>query len=245
MLLTLPSIVNIMRLCLTKGITRMKQVIGYIRVSTNEQGKSGLGLDAQVARIKQFAQMEGLHLTEVVSEVASGGAGLDARPVLRDALTRGMPVLVAKLDRLSRDVALIAGLMSTRVAFIVAELGMDVDPFMLHIYAAVAEKERKLIGERTRAALAAKRAAQPDWKPGRAITPDGIAAQAAGRSRGGQAVRTGAVAVATRAMPLIRACREGGMSYSETASRLTTEGVATSRGGAWYASTVRAMEQRV
>jgi DNA invertase Pin-like site-specific DNA recombinase len=221
-----------------------RQVIGYIRVSTDEQGKSGLGLDAQATRIKQFAQAESLHLTEILTEVASGGAGLDARPVLKDALGRGMPVLVAKLDRLSREVHLIAGLMSTRVPFIVAELGMDVDPFMLHIYAAVAEKERKLIGERTRAALAAKRAAQPDWKPGRAVTVAGIAAQSAGRSRGGAAVRTSAVAVASRVMPLIRACREGGMSYSQTAARLTAEGMATSRGGAWYASTVRAMEQR-
>lgn len=220
----------------------MKQVIGYIRVSTDEQGKSGLGLDAQTHRIQQFCVAEGLTLTAVVSEVASGGAGLDARPVLRDALTRGMPVLVAKLDRLSRDVALIAGLMATQARFIVAELGMDVDPFMLHIYAAVAEKERKLIGERTRAALAAKRAAQPDWKPGLAVTAAGRMAQAAGRSKGGRVVRTTAVAVAARAMPLIRACREGGMSYGATAARLTAEGVATSRGGAWYASTVRAME---
>lgn len=221
-----------------------RQVIGYIRVSTDEQGKSGLGLDAQTHRLTQFAQAEGLTLTAIVSEVASGGAGLDARPVLREALTRGVPVLVAKLDRLSRDVALIAGLMSTRVPFIVAELGLDVDPFMLHIYAAVAEKERKLIGERTRAALAAKRAAQPDWKPGRAVTPEGQVAQAAGRSRGGAAVRASAMAVASRVMPLIRACREGGMSYEATAARLTVEGIATSRGGAWHASTVRSVEQR-
>src|SRR6185436_5733880 len=68
------------------------------------------------------------------------------------------PVIVAKLDRLSRDVAFIAGLMAQRVPFIVAELGVDADPFMLHIYAALAEKERRLIGERTRSALAARTA---------------------------------------------------------------------------------------
>jgi DNA invertase Pin-like site-specific DNA recombinase len=67
-------------------------------------------------------------------------------------------VVVAKLCRLSRDVAFISGMMAHRVPFIVAELGADADPFMLHIYAALAEKERALIGERTRAALAQKKA---------------------------------------------------------------------------------------
>ena len=67
-------------------------------------------------------------------------------------------MLVSKLDRLSRDVAFIAGLMVQRVPFIVAELGRDADPFMLHLYAALAEKERRLISERTKAALAAKKA---------------------------------------------------------------------------------------
>jgi len=65
---------------------------------------------------------------------------------------------VSKLDRLSRDVAFVAGLMAQRVPFIVAELGRDADPFMLHLYAALAEKERRLISERTKAALAAKKA---------------------------------------------------------------------------------------
>jgi hypothetical protein len=67
-------------------------------------------------------------------------------------------VLVSKLDRLSRDVAFVAGLMAQRVPFIVAELGRDADPFMLHLYAALAEKERRLIAERTRAALAVRKA---------------------------------------------------------------------------------------
>jgi DNA invertase Pin-like site-specific DNA recombinase len=69
-----------------------------------------------------------------------------------------VPVIVAKLDRLSRDVAFISGLMARGVLFIVAELGADVDPFVLHLYAALGEKERKLIGSRTKAALAALKA---------------------------------------------------------------------------------------
>src|ERR1700704_399550 len=73
-------------------------------------------------------------------------------------------VVVAKLDRLSRDVAFVAGLMAQRVPFMVAELGRDADPFMLHLYAALAEKERRLISERTKAALRAKKAAAQGWE---------------------------------------------------------------------------------
>src|SRR4029079_8678950 len=79
-------------------------------------------------------------------------------PALAEARRRRCPIAVAKLDRLSRDVHFISGLMAQRVPFIVAELGADADPFMLHIYAALAEKERALISERTRAALAQKKA---------------------------------------------------------------------------------------
>src|SRR4030088_3698532 len=87
---------------------------------------------------------------------------LDRRPQLAAALAAAKAskcsVVVAKLDRLSRDVAFVAGLMAQRVPFIVAELGRDADPFMLHLYAALAEKERRLISERTTAALQAKKA---------------------------------------------------------------------------------------
>ena len=84
----------------------------------------------------------------VEAETGKGADALDRRPQLAAALAAGKagkcPVIVAKLDRLSRDVAFIAGLMAQRVPFIVAELGADADPFMLHIYAALAEKERRL-----------------------------------------------------------------------------------------------------
>jgi DNA invertase Pin-like site-specific DNA recombinase len=96
-------------------------------------------------------------------ESGKGADALERRPQLAAALAVAQAskccVLIAKLDRLSRDVAFVAGLMVQRVLFIVAELGRDADPFMLHLYAALAEKERRLIAERTKAALAAKRAA--------------------------------------------------------------------------------------
>ena len=134
--------------------------IVYYRVSTQRQGRSGLGIEAQRAAVARFAEAEGITILREFTEVETGkGAdALDRRPQLSAALASARqarcPVLVANLDRLSRDVAFIAGLMVQRVPFVVAELGADADPFMLHLYAALAEKERRLISERTRSALA-------------------------------------------------------------------------------------------
>src|SRR3954469_22206564 len=142
----------------------MQHAVAYYRVSTARQGRSGLGIEAQRAAVQRFAEAEGFELASefVEVETGKGSDALDRRPQLAAALAAGRtgkcPVIVAKLDRLSRDVAFIAGLMSQRVPFIVGELGVDADPFMLHLYAALAEKERRLIGERTRSALAARKA---------------------------------------------------------------------------------------
>ena len=141
----------------------MQQVVSYIRVSTNGQGKSGLGIEAQREAIARFCAAEGMTLASEFVEVETGkGADALERAELRAALSAArkakVPMMVAKLDRLSRDVAFISGMMAERVPFIVTELGKDCDPFMLHIYAALAEKERSLISARTIAALAAKKA---------------------------------------------------------------------------------------
>src|SRR5256885_9789581 len=143
----------------------MEGAIAYLRVSTQRQQRSSLGIEAQRAAIERFANAESLAITAEFVEFESGkGAdALERRPQLAAALAAAKSskcsVVVAKLDRLSRDVAFVSGLMAQRVPFIVAELGRDADPFMLHRYAALAEKERRLISERTRAALAAKKAA--------------------------------------------------------------------------------------
>ena len=124
----------------------MQQAIAYYRVSTARQGRSGLGIEAQRAAVTHFAESEGFTLTAEFVEVETGkGAdALDRRPQLAAALAAGRsgkcPVIVAKLDRLSRDVAFVASLMAQRVPFIVAELGSDADPFMLHLYAALARE---------------------------------------------------------------------------------------------------------
>ena len=147
----------------------MPQAVPYYRVSTQGQGRSGLGLEAQRTLVQRFAEVEGLSLASehVEIETGKGADALDRRPVLRAALAAAKkakcPVVVAKLDRLSRDVHFISGLMHHKVPFIVTELGRDVDPFMLHIYAALAEKERVLISQRTRDALGAvKRSIERD-----------------------------------------------------------------------------------
>src|SRR4030088_1389304 len=143
----------------------MKAAIAYTRVSTAQQGKSGLGMEAQQAALVRFAEAEGFDLVQTFQEVETGkGADeVNRRPQLAAALKAAKklksPIIVAKLDRLSRDVHFISGLMTHKTPFIVAELGADADPFMLHIYAALAEKERSMIAERTRAALARKKAA--------------------------------------------------------------------------------------
>jgi DNA invertase Pin-like site-specific DNA recombinase len=142
----------------------MKQIVLYLRVSKERQGRSGLGLEAQRAACQSFAQLEGFEIVGEFIEVETGKGfdALDKRPQLAAALTMAKKakcaVLVAKLDRLSRDVAFIASLMVQRVPFVVASIGVNADPFMLHIYAAIAEKERNDIAARTSAALqAAKR----------------------------------------------------------------------------------------
>ena len=135
-------------------------IIAYIRVSTDKQGKSGLGLEAQRDAIARFAGSEHLEVVAEFIEVesAKGSDAMDKRPQLAAALRKAKqikaPITVSKLDRLSRDVHFISGLMTNRVPFIVAALGKNVDPFMLHIYAALAEKERSMISERTKDALA-------------------------------------------------------------------------------------------
>jgi len=141
-----------------------RALVGYLRVSTSKQGRSGLGIEAQKEALERFAGAEGFTLGRVFVEVETGKGSdaLERRPQLAAALNEARrqrcPVAVAKLDRLSRDVHFISGLMAHRVPFVVAELGADVDPFILHLFAALAQKERAMISARTKAALAAAKA---------------------------------------------------------------------------------------
>jgi DNA invertase Pin-like site-specific DNA recombinase len=222
----------------TRGQSMSQCAIAYYRVSTQRQGRSGLGLEAQRAAVARFAEAEGLAIVGEFTEVETGKGSdaLDRRPQLSAALAAARqqkcPVVVAKLDRLSRDVAFIAGLMASRVPFIVAELGADADPFMLHLYAALAEKERRLISERTRAALSSRKATGA--KLG---NPTNSAAAAA---KGRAVSLNDTDAFAARTMPAIHQIQQSGItSLRGIAIALNNRGERTARGGRWQVSNVR------
>jgi DNA invertase Pin-like site-specific DNA recombinase len=138
------------------------------------------------------------------------------------------PVIVAKLDRLSRDVHFISGLMAERVPFIVAELGADTDPFMLHIYAALAEKERRLISQRTKDGLAAAKRRGVKLG-GRNAQSDKTAAEAADRAEQLRSVMAELAA----------------LSANQAAAELNRRQIATASGGRWFATQVIRLRQRL
>jgi DNA invertase Pin-like site-specific DNA recombinase len=212
----------------------VKTAVAYTRVSTAGRGRSGLGLEAQQAALARFAEAEGYAFAETFSEIETGkGAdALDRRPQLSAALTAARklkaPIIVAKLDRLSRDVHFISGLMTHRTPFIVAELGADADPFMLHFYAALAEKERRLISQRTRDALAAKKA--QGVKLG-GLNAKGIANREEARARA-EALR-----------PLL--AELSSLSANAIAAELNKRGAPTPTGSPWSAVTVIRVQKRL
>ena len=196
----------------------MRSAVGYIRVSTARQGRSGLGLEAQQAALAKFAEAEAFH--PVILSPRPRAAAMTTDRNCNAAIERARkvkaPVIVAKLDRLSRDVAYIAGLMKSKVPFIVTELGADTDPFLLHIYAALAEKERALISRRTKDALAA--------------------AKARGVALGG--MRDKSLEHQARARERAEALRPvleelANLSHSAAARELNARGITTAAGKAW------------
>jgi DNA invertase Pin-like site-specific DNA recombinase len=215
----------------------MKPIVAYIRVSTSQQSRSGLGIEAQREALARFAHQEGFEVAGEFVEVETG-KGSDAlarRPQLAAALAKARalrcPVAVAKLDRLSRDVHFISGLMAHRVPFLVAELGPDVDPFVLHLYAALAEKERALIAARTKSALAAAQAKGVKLGNPRIEAAQGAAVVA---------VRAEADRAAGNVLPIIAEIRKSGAATLRAiADALNARGVPTPRGARWHATSVR------
>src|SRR4051794_40187137 len=214
------------------------KAVTYIRVSSEQQGRSGLGIEAPRRAVERFTAEHGYEVAAefVEVETGKGSDALERRPQLAAALKRAKaercPVLVAKLDRLSRDVAFVSGLMAQRVPFVVTELGPDVDPFMLHVYAALAEKERAMISARTRDALAAAKAR------GVKLGNRTNLAEATRRSAAARSVE--ADRHAANVLAVIDEIRRGGAtSLRQVAAALTTRGVHTPRGGEWTAAAVK------
>src|SRR4029434_8136280 len=188
------------------------------------------------ASTRSLAKAEGFTVARefVEVETGKGSDALDRRPQLKAALAAARKlkchVRVANLDRLSRDVHFISGLMAHKVPFVVAELGPDVDPFVLHLFAALAEKERALISTRTRQALAAAKA--------RGVTLGNPKLHVARRSAV-EAVSAQADRFAANVLPIIReAQKAGATTLREIAAALNARGVATARGGQWHAKSV-------
>lgn len=221
----------------TKPVT----IVAYYRVSTAQQGRSGLGLEAQQAAVERFAGQEGAAIVAAYTEVESGRK--NDRPQLARALAhakRSRAVLVtAKLDRLARDVAFIAGVMNSGVEFRAVD-NPHATRFTLHILAAVAEDEARRISERTKAALAALKARGVLLGAAR---PECRNLDAAARLRGSQrsaaeSRRRSAEAYADLA-PAVAAMRKRGLSLREIAGQLNQEGHTTRRGCVWTAVQVK------
>ncbi|MER9594550.1 recombinase family protein [Mesorhizobium sp. M0244] len=210
----------------------MKQYVVYTRVSTEEQGRSGLGLEAQERDIGIYLETFSEVPWEVIGrfqDVLSGSS--DDRPQLAEAIklvrATGAELLVAKLDRLSRDVAFIATLIKDKkVRLRVAQMP-NADPFQLHLYAALAEQERKFISERTKAALKAAK--------DRGVKLGGLRDKTMKRN---EAIQRKAKAEAEKAMRIIGPLRSAGQTLTAIADTMNDMGAKTSRGGKWSATQV-------
>lgn len=217
----------------------MQKYVTYMRVSTAEQGRSGLGLDAQKRDIAIFLDTYSEVPFEVIGEFTDVLSGAnDDRPELAKAIDlakkTGADLLVAKLDRLSRRVSFIAALMEDpKLSLRVAQMPYA-DKFQLHIYAALAEQERDFISKRTKAALQEAKA--------RGQKLGGLRDKTMRRN---VAVQANAKARAEKIAGIVQPLRDAGKPLREIAEHLERAGVGTARGGRWSASQVKRVLERL
>jgi len=216
------------------------KAVAYYRVSTAKQGASGLGLEAQRAAVEDLCNSRGWEIIAPPFVEIESGKRAD-RPELAKALHRakvtGAILVVAKLDRLSRNVAFLATLQDSGVKFIAADMP-EANELTVHIMAAVAQAERKAISRRTKEALAAAKAR------GRKLgNPNGAAAL----RRAGQGNRASIASITAAASsraeslrPVIDELRSNGInSLGKLAASLNAGGFVTARGGKWHPTSVR------
>jgi DNA invertase Pin-like site-specific DNA recombinase len=231
----------------------MQAAVGYLRVSTQEQRRSGLGLAAQRREIDAFALREKFAIKSWHQDVQTG-AGSDAlllRPGLATALkeaksTKGT-LIVSRLDRLSRNVHFIAGLMEHKVHFAVAALGKDCDHFVLHIYASLAEQERKLISDRVKSAAVLQKLR--GQKFGWALRPKAWHRKICALSRAA-AQRAATERAEVYRVHIEWALRQAGtmgrpISFSAAAKKLNERSIATPFGGRWRGHQMQRMAARI
>ncbi|MBK1658235.1 recombinase family protein [Paracraurococcus ruber] len=217
----------------------MGAFVGYLRVSTDKQGRSGLGLEAQQTAIEGFLKAGDRLVAPIFVETESGKR--TDRPELRKALEKckrtGATLLVAKLDRLARNAHFLLGLQREGVDFVAVDMP-HANRLTIGIMAVVAEEEARMISARTKAALAAAKARgvklggdrgyRPRTGPGDAVR----AAAAVSRQRK-------AAQFAFNVLPRVEALRGAGASLREVARALDAEGLATPQGATWTAAGVR------
>ena len=208
----------------------MTEFVAYYRVSTDKQGAAGLGMDAQREAVAGFIGQRGEIVTAYV-EVESGRK--NNRPQLTAALdeckSRRATLVIAKLDRLARNVHFISGLMESKVDFVAVDMP-DANRLTIHVLAAVAEHEREMISQRTKAALGQAKARGTKLGNPRAAEAAVIAREAIVRTLPPPKVRM-----------LIHERRTAGASLREIARELNQLGIRTPAGCQWYACTINAI----
>ena len=222
-----------------------EKYICYYRVSTADQGRSGLGLDAQRKTVLDFLNGIGHEIVSEYTEIESGGK--DDRPALQKALKacrlKKARLIVSKLDRLSRDLHFISELQQAGVPFVIAEMP-DATELTIHIYAALAQHECKVISQRTKAALEQLKAkgvklGNPCLRKGEKI-PGGGDTTTANKVRLGKADK-----YAQDMISVIAEFQEtGSTSLREIADDLNNAGYKTARGGQWHATSVSRILKR-
>lgn len=220
----------------------MKRLVSYLRVSTDKQGASGLGLEAQRSLVARYASSDATIVAEYV-EVESGRR--KDRPKLIAALDHARcaqaTLVVAKLDRLSRNLHFLTTLMESGVDFVACD-NPHATRFTLHIFGALAEEEARMISDRTKAALAAARARGVKLGNPANLTADGRAAGIAAASR----LRTEAASTAhASVVKLMHQLRLSGKSWREVAGELNGMGYVTRQRLPWTAATACAVYRRI
>ncbi len=205
--------------------------VGYFRVSTQRQGRSALGLEGQQAAVEAFA---GVNVIATYTEIETG-TNKRERPQLTKAVSHcrrtGATLVIAKLDRLARNVAFVANLMESGIDFVACD-NPTANRLTLHILAAVAEDEATRISERTKAALAAYKAR--GGKLGAAhLKCRNLTAHA--RLRGTESMKAKSIKAATNVLPIARELRDRGFTLKQIADELNEKGELTSRGNFWNA----------
>lgn len=222
--------------CIPTPITTVKSFVAYYRVSTARQGRSGLGLDAQRSSVEDYVRSNAGVIADEVIEIESGS--IADRPQLADALRlcriTGATLIIAKLDRLARNVAFVSNLIEAGVEFLAVDFP-QANRLTVHILAAVAEHERRMISERTAAALQAARArgVKLGGDRGNLSSVARKGAEASARARKATAdKRAGDIA------PLIRTLRCAGHSLRQISRALASRGIRSPRGTEWSAAQI-------